>query len=193
MFPAGSSVDCRTALPLICVTTLSSSLVRLGLSVEEMAVVLPEAEILLQRNQMAEKVRAGPAVGKDAAGARAGVVLAGALRRDGRDRGRFRLWPPSVAVVSDGGDVAAGVGGGGEGRLAGVGAAKNVIAVGILGVAHLQGFLDQIADLGGVGGKLGGGSDAAGGLGGDFAGLLDDGLQAVQGVGGGGGGALELR
>jgi len=41
---AASSVDCRTALPLICVTTWSSSVVRSAPTLDEMALVLPEVK-----------------------------------------------------------------------------------------------------------------------------------------------------
>ena len=61
----------------------------------------------------------------------------------------------------------------------------------VLRVGDLQGLLEQLADLRGVAGELGGGSEPVG-LGGDFPGLLDQALQASEGVGNGGGGVLDL-
>ena len=73
--PAASRVDCKTALPLICVTTWSSSVVRFGPSVEEMALVLPEVKSCWSAIKWL--------------GARAGGVLAGNLGGDGQAGGDF--------------------------------------------------------------------------------------------------------
>ena len=99
----------------------------------------------------------------------------------GRD---FALRDAGVALVRDGGDVAAGIGRGRECRVAAVRARKNIIAVGVLGVAELDRLLDQLADFSGVLRVLLRRCGAVRGQRGDLVDAIADGLEAVhRGIG----------
>src|ERR1039458_7671704 len=137
-------------------------------------------QIVAQRNQVVQKIRARRLVGDEAAHAARAGVRAGDVHGGGLPAADLGLVHAAVAVVGHGGHVAAGVRGGGERRGTGSRAAEKVLPGG--GIFRVRGgddLLDQRVDLVGVIAQVRGRSRGRGGGRGDFAGADGNRLQRL--------------
>src|ERR1039458_9455624 len=138
-------------------------------------------QIVAQRNQVVQKIRARRLVGDEAAHAARAGVRAGDVHGGGLPAADLGLVHAAVAVVGHGGHVAAGVRGGGERRGTGSRAAEKVLPGG--GIFRVRGgddLLDQRVDLVGVIAQVRGRSRGRGGGRGDFAGADGNRLQRLE-------------